>query len=53
MASTLMSCYHRRLNDKPLELEALAEFYAEKRRKEVEERLKQGRILEVNKVEKN
>ena len=53
MASTLMSCYHRKLNGKPLEVEALAEFYAEKRRKEVEDRLQQGQILEVNKVEKN
>lgn len=53
MASTLMACYHRRLNAKPLNLEVLAEFYAEKRRKEVEERLSQGQILEVNKVEKN
>ena len=53
MASTLMACYHRRLNEKPLEVKALADFYAEKRRQEVEKRLQQGQILEVNKVEKN
>ncbi len=53
MASTLMACYHRHLHQRPLELKSLAEYYAEKRRKEVEERLSQGQILEVNQVEKN
>ena len=53
MATTLMICFHRSLNEKQLELETLAKAFAEERRKEVEERLRQGQILEVNKVEKN
>ncbi len=53
MASTLMLCYHRKLNDKPMRVEEIAEYFAEKRRKEMEDRINRGQILEVHKVEKN
>lgn len=53
MATTLMTCFHRHLNGKPLEFEKLATEFAEKRRKEVEERLKQGRVIESKFIPKN
>ena len=46
MASVLMRCYHRKLNNKPLQFEELAAEIEEKRRKEMEERLQQGEIIE-------
>ncbi|NND05453.1 MAG: hypothetical protein HKN87_03650 [Saprospiraceae bacterium] len=46
MASTLMHCYHRRLNDKPLQLDSLANHFASLRQKEVETRLQKGEVLE-------
>ncbi|MBK8500760.1 MAG: hypothetical protein IPL46_00370 [Saprospiraceae bacterium] len=53
MASVLMACYHRHLNSKPLGLEDLAKSYAEKRKKEVEERLLKGQIIESRTIPKN
>ena len=47
MASTLMYCYHRWLNEKPLQLDALADHFAEKREKEYRERLQEGRVLQI------
>ncbi len=46
MASTLMYCYHRKLNDQPMQLDSLAAHFSELRRLEVEERLKQGTVIE-------
>ncbi len=45
MAATLMHCYHRKLNDKPLEFETLAKHYATLRKKEAQERVVQGELL--------
>ena len=53
MASVLMTCYHRHLNNRPLGLEDLAISYAEKRRKEVEARLLKGQIIESRSIPKN
>jgi len=53
MATTLMICFHRHLNGKPLEFEKLAMEFAEKRRKEVEERLKQGTVIVSKFIPKN
>jgi hypothetical protein len=53
MASVLMACYHRHLNSKPLGLGDLAKIYAEKRKKEVEERLLKGQIIESRSTPKN
>ena len=53
MASTLMHCYHRRLNDQPILLDSLADHFATIRRKEVELRLQKGDVLEKISSEKN
>ena len=53
MATTLMTCFHRHLNGKALEFDKLATQFAEKRRKEVEERLKQGTVIESKFIPKN
>lgn len=54
MAAVLMRCYHRKLNQKPLGFDELATEIEEMRRKEVEQRLQQGDIIErqPGKVEK-
>ena len=44
-ARVIITAYHRYLNKKPLEIKKLAEFYAEKRRKEIEEKKKKGKVL--------
>lgn len=53
MATLLMTCFHRHLLDQPLEFEKLANEFAEKRRKEVEERLRQGKVIESKYIPKN
>lgn len=53
MASTLMRCYHRHLNKRPLEFEALAIACAEKRKEDIEKRLRQGQIIETKTIPKN
>ncbi len=53
MAATLMRCFHRRLNGKPLQLKQLAEHYAKLRKKEVQERLLQGEKIENPTKERN
>ena len=53
MATTLMTCFHRHLNGKPLGFEQLAEEFAEKRKKEVIERLRQGTVIESKSAPKN
>jgi hypothetical protein len=53
MASVLMTCFHRTLNGVELGFEDMAKYYAEKRKKEMEERLLQGEILETVKVKKS
>jgi len=52
-ARVIITTYHRYLNKQPLESKKVAEFYAEKRRKELEERKKKGSVLskEVRKKE--
>ena len=53
MAATLMTCYHRHLNNRQLEFELLAEQYATKRRKEANKRLQEGQIIETRTIPKN
>lgn len=54
-ARVIITAYHRYLNREPLKVKELAEFYTEKRRKELEEKKKKyGQVLskEVRKKEK-
>lgn len=44
-ARVIITTYHRYLNKKPLEVKKVAEYYSEKRRKELEERKKNGAVL--------
>ncbi len=44
-ARVIITTYHRYLNKQPLETKKVAEFYTEKRRKELEERKKKGSVL--------
>ena len=55
MARFVMITYHRNLNRKPLEVKALVERFQEARKKEAEEKRKEGTILyeETRKVGKN
>lgn len=53
MATVLMTCFHRHLLDQPMEFDVLAQSFAEKRRKEVEERLKKGKVIESKFIPKN
>ncbi len=46
MARTIMTCYHRHLHGKPLEVEKLADHFAEIRKKEVQSRLLEGQVIE-------
>lgn len=50
MASALIAWYHRKLNGKPLLVDELAGSYAEKRKKEVQERLLKGEIIDSAQV---
>jgi hypothetical protein len=50
MASALIAWYHRKLNGKPLLIDKLASFYAEKRKNEVHERLLKGEIIDSAQV---
>ena len=52
MATVLMTCYHRHLLGVPLKFEELAAEFAEIRKKEVEERLMKGRVLESKLIPK-
>jgi len=45
MASTLMICYHRRLNGKPLELEQLASHFSKIRKEVFDSRLEKGEVI--------
>ncbi len=53
MASTLMYCYHRKLNEEPMQLDSLASHYAKLRKMEVDARLLRGEVLETYPQEKN
>lgn len=52
-ARVVITTYHRYLNKQPLDTKKVAEYYTEKRRKELEERKKKGAVLskEVRKKE--
>ncbi|MDH3652404.1 MAG: hypothetical protein OEQ53_22125 [Saprospiraceae bacterium] len=52
MASALITWYHRRLNDLPMEVEAVATHYAEKRQAEMQNRLLKGEIIDTRIVVK-
>lgn len=53
MAQVLMICFHRHLNQKPLEFDQLAKHYADTRKEEVLDRLLEGSTLETNPSNKN
>ncbi|NND34595.1 MAG: hypothetical protein HKN76_18560 [Saprospiraceae bacterium] len=53
MAATVMTCYHRHLNGRVLDFDSLAEAYAEKRQKEVSDRLHKGQVIEKRTLPKN
>lgn len=55
MSQVVIVSYHRYLNKKPLEMKAQIEAIKEKRKKENEERLKKGTVIELErrKVNKN
>ena len=52
MASTLMICFHRYLNQRPLEFDALASDCEQRRKKEIINRLQRGQIIETRSVPK-
>lgn len=52
-ARVVITAYHRFLNKKPLELKKLAEYYQEKRRKEIEAKKKKGEVLFKEKRKKD
>lgn len=52
MADFILLSYHRKLNHKPVNLKEMATYYREKRHKEYEAELKQGKIIKEEKVKK-
>lgn len=45
MADFLLLAFHRRLNNRPVEVRQLATYFKEKRKKEWQERLKKGEVI--------
>lgn len=53
MADFLILAYHRKLNDKPVNIKELATGFREKRKKEREEEVKKGKVIGEEKRKKN
>ena len=45
MARFIITTYHRNLNRKKLDVKELLEFYKEKKQKQIEDRLKNGKVI--------
>lgn len=53
MATTLMYCYHRKLNDEPLQLDSLANHFSDLRREEAEKKMEERKVIEKESIIKN